>query len=140
MYFDTNGLILIVMLKRVFTTSIFIVYGLYSFSQSIAVGSIRLEEAMRDLQLLDRIPQEYSFTNRPYSLSKNFSIDSLYKWVDEKYYNSRSFNHKIIDKKAIKLTLLPAELTQQFNSKTPFGYNDGSFLKARGYQVNAMAG
>lgn len=140
MDYNTNGLILMVMLKKVFTTSIFIAYGLYSFSQSIAVGSIRLEEAMRDLQLLDRTPQEYSFANRPYSLSKNFSIDSLYKWIDENYYNSRSFNHKIIDKKAIKLTLLPAELTQQFNSKTPFGYNDGSFLKARGYQVNAMAG
>ena len=128
------------MLKRCFLIIAVVSVYANTYAQSISVGSIRLEDAMRDLQLLDKIPQQYSFANRPYSITKNFSLDTLYKWVDEKYYNTRAFHHNIINRKQLKLILLPAEIAQQFNSKTPYGYNDGSFLKARGYQVNAMAG
>ena len=128
------------MLKRCFLIIAVVSAYANTYAQSISVGSIRLEDAMRDLQLLDKIPQQFSFANRPYSTTKNFSLDTLYKWVDENYYNARTFHHNIINKKQLKFILLPAEITQQFNSKTPYGYNDGSFLKARGYQVNAMAG
>jgi len=128
------------MLKRIFLILGMSIYITGAYTQAISVGSVRLEEAMRDLQLLDKIPQQYSFANRPYSITKNFNLDSLYKWVDAEHYNKSTYHHNILNKKAFKFILLPAELTQQFNSTTPYGYNDGSFLKARGYQVNAMAG
>jgi hypothetical protein len=128
------------MIKQFLPVILSLLVGFKGSTQSIAVGSIRLEDAMRDLQLLDKIPQEYSFSNRPYSVSRNFSIDSLYKWVDEKHYRSTTFHHQITRSKFFKLTLLPAEITQQLNTQTPFGYNDGSFLKARGYQINTMIG
>ncbi|MEY2595759.1 MAG: hypothetical protein RI965_1031 [Bacteroidota bacterium] len=109
-------------------------------AQFVSVGSVIMEDRLRDLQLLDKIPQEYSFANRPYSLTKNFSLDSLYKSIDQYFYNNSIFHHNILNKKHFKFVLLPAELTQQLNTRTPYGYNDGSFLKARGYQVSAMAG
>lgn len=109
-------------------------------AQTIAVGSIRLEEAMRDLQLLNKIPQNYSFSNRGYNTHKKMTLDSLLRWMDEEHFNNNKFNHHLINKKWSSLTLLPLELKQQFNSKTPFGYNDGSFIKAKGYQSDLSVG
>jgi hypothetical protein len=135
-----KGLILRLMFLRNIFLATLLILSLQSSAQFVAVGSVRMEEAIRDLQLLDKIPQDYSFANRPYSLSRNFSLDSLYKWIDTDYYQKTSFHHSILNKKSFKFILLPAELSQQLNTKTPFGYNDGSFLKARGYQMNAMGG
>jgi len=53
------------MLKRIFLVLGMSIFVTGTYAQAISVGSVRLEEAMRDLQLLDKIPQQYSFARYP---------------------------------------------------------------------------
>ena len=109
-------------------------------AQIIPLGSIRTEEATRDLQLLGKIPSNYSFNNRPFVSSNTIKQDSIYRWIDSGYFDNSIHIDKILNKRWFKVTLLPLETMLQYNSVTPYGYNNGAFIKAIGLQQLTRAG
>ena len=126
--------------KLLLSILIVFTYSIGAFAQSVALGSIRLEESTRDFQLLGKIPADYSFNNRPFHASKSIPIDSIYRWMDSSFFDQQKLHHHIVKKKWASLQILPIDLLQQYNSNTPYGYNNGSLPKASGYQQLARAG
>lgn len=48
--------------------------------------------------------------------------------------------HYQVSKKKFGIKLLPFNLLQQYNSRNPYGWNDGSIQQSKGYQTLARAG
>lgn len=93
-------------------------------AQNITVGSIdRIEDRLRNEQLLGRTDSLVSFTLRPLSQS---------------LINGNQFNSEMPKKWQIKA--LPLRLTQQYNTLAPMGWNDGAMIPAKGYQLLLSAG
>lgn len=108
-----------------------------SFAQTISVGTFILEETLRRRQIKDEINDNSSFLIRPINLqNSNYSDSSL----------SDSLRNVLIARKyALKrnkgcFLLLPITLKQQYNTHHPFGWNDGSMIKAKGYQSQLSMG
>lgn len=127
-------------LKKCALYALLVVASVKGRAQIIPLGSIRTEEATRDLQLLGKIPSNYSFNNRPFVSSNKIEQDSIYKWIDPEYFAASKHFDKILHKRWFKITLLPFETTVQYNSNTPYGYNNGAFIKAKGLQQLTRAG
>ena len=128
------------LLKKSVLCTLFLVCAFGANAQIIPLGSIRTGEATRDLQLLGKIHSNYSFNNRPFVSSNNIKQDSIYRWIDSGYFDNSRHIDKILNKRWFKITLLPFETILQYNSKTPYGYNNGAFLKAKGVQQLTRAG
>ncbi len=102
----------------------------------VPVGNTDIDEQINDLQLLEKIPNYYSLTNRPFITDTKFTYDSILKLID----TSIHYKGKIIDKKFIKIRLLPFNFYQKYNSAYPYGGNDGSLSLSKGYQYSATTG
>ena len=102
----------------------------------IAVGYTDFDDAIRDLQLLGKIPGESSLTIRPYILPKSISYDSLLQAMDPDLINE---GH-IVRKKHFDVQLLPFNYLQKYNSHHPYGWNDGPLSFSNGYQYLASGG
>lgn len=91
-------------------------------AQSIPVSPVDFEtERYRNAQLLGEVDSTISFTLRP------FNVPSI---ADTAYKKSKIFQIKA----------LPLNLTKQFNTQAPYGWNDGSMIPARGYQTFLSGG
>jgi hypothetical protein len=113
-------------MKLKFWITFFIVTSTTIKAQNIPVGSIdKIEERLRNEQLLGRIDSLVSFALRPLSQSL------IYK--DQVNLESKLPNKFLI-------TSLPIKLTQQFNTLAPMGWNDGAMIPAKGYQMLLSAG
>lgn len=88
-------------------------------------------EVARDLQRNSKIDSNLSFCVRPIYGINFFSADST------KDLRERKLSSPQIIK---KICLLPIELTQQFNTHHPYGWNDGSMIPAKGYQTQLSFG
>jgi hypothetical protein len=86
-------------------------------AQSFTLDNIN-QNKFRNLQLFDKLDSNTSF------VVQHNSIIHTSKTSWEK----------------TTLTILPFVLTQQFNSSTPFGWNDGPMMQAKGYQILARPG
>jgi len=128
------------LLKKSVLYTLLLIWGFGASAQIIPLGGIRTEEATRDLQLLGNIPSNYSFNNRPFVCSNSIQQDSLYRWIDPDFFDKVGNKDKIINKRWIKVTLLPIETILQYNSVSPYGYNNGAFIKAKGFQQLTRAG
>ena len=102
----------------------------------IAVGYTDFDDAIRDLQLLGKIPGETSLTIRPYILPKSISYDSLLQAMDPDLINEGHLVHK----KHFDVQLLPFNYLQKYNSHHPYGWNDGPLSFSKGYQYLASGG
>jgi hypothetical protein len=102
----------------------------------IAVGYTDFDENIRDLQLLGKLPTDYSLTIRPYILPKSVTYDSLLKAIDPSIVN----NGHLVHKKHFDLQLLPINFLQKYNSHHPYGWNDGPLSFSKGYQYLVSAG
>lgn len=102
----------------------------------IVVGYTDFDDAIRDLQLLGKIPGESSLTIRPYILPKSISYDSLLQAMDPDLINE---GH-IVRKKHFDVQLLPFNYLQKYNSDRPYGWNDGPLSFSKGYQYLASGG
>ena len=102
----------------------------------IAVGYTDFDDAIRDLQLLGKIPGESSLTIRPYILPRSISYDSLLQAIDPDIINE---GH-IVRKKHFDVQLLPFNYLQKYNSDHPYGWNDGPLSFSKGYQYLASGG
>lgn len=108
----------------------FVVFTQAAYSQNVAVGTPQ-DQLLRDMQLLGKV-QSTSFSIRPIVVSDSLRGDS----------NFSSFYKPIIKSKNGKseLSILPLVWMNQFNSKHPYGWNDGAMIPARGYQILVSGG
>ena len=95
-------------------------------AQSLPVGMQYLEDAIRVQQINQGILPEYSFTIRPLN-HIHFRQDSSYK--KDHYRQSKPV-----------FIALPFSQLHQYNSKLPFGWNDGPMIPAKGYQLLLSGG
>lgn len=108
-------------------------------AQSLPTGMHVLEDVYRREQLLGNVDSTVSFTVRPLftGLDKGYrglAADTpdrrgFTKWASALAPTDRSY-----------LQLLPATLLQQYNSRIPYGWNDGSMIPAAGYQTQLSLG
>lgn len=124
---------------KIFFTILFVVSGFSSsFAQTLPVGTPVLEETWRRKQIAGERDINTSFTIRPVYAGTQADYDSIY-------------NHQRLpaEKKSISLNyakgkgiarLLPISLKQQYNTHHPYGWNDGSMIKAKGYQAQLSFG
>jgi hypothetical protein len=96
----------------------------------IGVGNLDLDETIRDMQLLEKLNVDYSLMIRPLYTNKNETFDSLINFIDP----AISYNSLLLKHKSLQINLLPLNFKQKFNSKRPFGWNDGAFQNSSGYQ------
>jgi len=102
----------------------------------IAVGYTDFDDAIRDLQLLGKLPSESSLTIRPYILPKSVSYDSLLQAMDPELLNEGHLFHN----KHFDVQLLPFNYLQKYNSNRPYGWNDGPLSFSNGYQYLVSGG
>lgn len=93
------------------------------------------EVIIRDLQLLGEISEKYSFTVRPVIRLSQDSLEKKLNWfLQEPNYKTISKN------RFFSLKLLPLATAMQWNSRSPYGRNNSSFLRSKGYQMIFNAG
>ncbi|HXH99826.1 MAG TPA: capsule assembly Wzi family protein [Sphingobacteriaceae bacterium] len=109
-------------------------------SQTLPVGTPVLEEYYRRMQLLGKLDSSISFTVRPLS-SEALQEEDIFNPVDSA--GDRASGHSGIRTFANgkgKFQVLPITLQTQYNSKRPYGWNDGPMIPARGFQTVLSAG
>lgn len=111
----------------------------YAQSQTLPVGTPVLEEALRRLQVTDELPRDLSFSIRPVSAYSDGDLDSVYNLTNWVGKTGRPSSILYANGKG-KLIFLPATFRQQYNSHHPYGWNDGSMIQAKGYQLQVSAG
>ena len=100
-----------------FLTSAF----LYGAAQTIPISSVRIEEATRDLQLLEKIPSNYSFNNRPFVCSKAIPLDSIYRWIDSAYFDKTQLNGHLHDEQIFFCSEQTRNILQKCPSQLSMG-------------------
>lgn len=126
---------------KFFTVLFFIVCFLgtsnYAFSQSAIIAGSSDESTLRDLQLLGKFNNKYSFNVRPIFLNM-FNLDELDSI--KPYLAQLGIYNTKIEKNKWRLITYPFEFQQQFNTHSSWGRNNGAFLSVKGYQQLARAG
>lgn len=105
------------MKKKIFITLWLFLIGFGINAQSFSLESLD-QNKIRNEQLLGEYDSSVSFTVQTNSIIAS----SKPNW------------------KTPSVKLLPLILSQQFNSRHPFGWNDGAMIQAKGYQVLARPG
>lgn len=117
--------------------SVIVVYS--SSAQTLPIGTPLLEETWRRMQIAGQRNINTSFTIRPVYAGTQMDYDSIYhpQYLPAQKKNTGSLNYA--KGKGIA-RLLPINLKQQYNTHHPYGWNDGSMIQARGYQVQFSEG
>lgn len=105
-----------------------------SFTQSIPLSLNSFENDLRVLALQGRYNDSYSFTQRPYSFSKKFSLDTLYKAIQGNESSRLKETKVTIGKNFARLSLLPISATLKFTSGQPYGWSDAALMPINGLQ------
>ncbi len=105
-----------------------------SYSQSLPVGAIGLEDYFRSQQLLGKADSSISFLIRPISLR------SLNVPVNDTTLRRGEGGVLMDGLKGVLIKALPLVLKQQYNSAQPYGWNDGPMVPAKGYESMISAG
>lgn len=121
-----------------FVLCLLVLAPLNSFSQTLPVGTPAFEDALRRQQVYGIRNSDVSFSIRPLSAYGENNIDSLYNAGSQ---GGDIKLHRISYAKGKgTLYFLPATINQQYNSHHPYGWNDGSMIQAKGYQVQTSVG
>lgn len=111
-------------MKLYFKFLLFILTGFTLNAQNISVGSIdMLEQRSRNEQLIGNGNPLISYTLRPLAIEL---VDST--------QTSQIGSKKLITK------TLPITLIQQYNTFSPYSWNDGTMIPSKGYQTFISAG
>ncbi|SKB93199.1 capsule assembly Wzi family protein [Daejeonella lutea] len=110
------------------------------FSQSLPVGMHILEDVYRREQLIGRVDSTISFTVRPLFTGleqgqRGLALDT----IDERGFTKLASTVSLGSRNGY-LQLMPVSWLQQYNSKVPYGWNDGSMIPAAGYQNQLSLG
>lgn len=103
-------------------------------SQSIPISEVLLNDYLRREQLTNSLNNTSSFCLQPLHY-QDLEVDTTL----EKWRNNQLFQHPL-HLLGEGIEWLPISFTQQYNSHHPYGWNDGSMIPARGYQVLLSAG
>ena len=105
-------------------------------SVSVPVGFMDIDEQVRNLQLLEKIPSNHSLTIRPFNSNASLSYTKLLNLID----TNIKYNGVLYQDKHSFIGLLPINLLQKFNSDHPYGWNDGAMSYSKGYQFQVSGG
>lgn len=105
-------------------------------SLAIPVGFTDIDEQIRNLQLLNKIPSDQSLTIRPYHTDTKFNYAKILSLID----SNIKYNGLLYQSRGNSITLLPINLSQKLNTDHPYGWNDGAMSYSKGYQMQVSAG
>lgn len=105
-------------------------------SVAIPVGFTDIDEQIRNLQLLNKIPSEQSLTIRPYQTDTKFNYAKILSLID----SNIKYDGVVYQSRGNSITLLPINLSQKLNTDHPYGWNDGAMSYSKGYQMQVAAG
>jgi hypothetical protein len=102
----------------------------------IPVGNTDIDELVRNLVLLDKIPSNTNLTIRPYYTETKLNYQSLLQAID----SSIEYDPLLFNKKYFTLKKLPLQFGQKLNTNQPYGGNDGAMSYSKGYQFQISGG
>jgi hypothetical protein len=102
----------------------------------IPVGNSDIDELIRNLVLLDKIPSTTNFTIRPYYTETKLNYQSLLQTID----SSIVYDPLLFKNKYFTLKKLPLQFGQKLNTNQPYGGNDGAMSYSKGYQFQISGG
>jgi hypothetical protein len=105
-------------------------------SLAIPVGFTDIDEQIRNLQLLNKIPSDQSLTIRPYYTDTKFNYAKILSLID----SNIQYNGILYQSRGNSITLLPINFSQKLNTDHPYGWNDGAMSYSKGYQMQVGAG
>jgi hypothetical protein len=112
---------------RVLFSCLFVLFLQFFYSsiqaQTIPTGNTMMEEYIRREQLQGRFNDGHTLSARPVIPYKSDSTELIDPYVSQ------------ISSKKINLELFPIEWRNQYNTNSPYGWNDGPMIPNRGYQT-----
>jgi hypothetical protein len=105
-------------------------------SLAIPVGFTDIDEQIRNLQLLNKIPSDQSLTIRPYHTDTKFNYAKILSLID----SNIQYNGLLYQSRGNSISLLPINLSQKLNTDHPYGWNDGAMSYSKGYQMQVAGG
>ena len=102
----------------------------------IPVGNSDIDELVRNLVLLDKIPSTTNLTIRPYYTETKLNYQSLLQTID----SSIEYDPLLFKNKFFTLKKLPLQIGQKLNTNQPYGGNDGAMSYSKGYQFQISGG
>jgi hypothetical protein len=105
-------------------------------SIAIPVGFTDIDEQIRNLQLLNKIPSDQSLTIRPYYTDTKFNYAKILSLID----SNIQYNGILYQSRGNSISLLPINFSQKLNTDHPYGWNDGAMSYSKGYQMQVGAG
>ena len=102
----------------------------------IPVGNTDIDELVRNLVLLDKIPSNTNLTIRPYYTETKLNYQSLLQTID----SSIEYDPLLFKNKFFTLKKLPLQFGQKLNTNHPYGGNDGAMSYSKGYQFQISGG
>ena len=102
----------------------------------IPVGMTDIDELVRNLVLLDKIPSNTNLTVRPYYTETKLNYPSLLKIID----SSIDYDPMLFKTGSLIIKKLPIQLGQKLNTHHPYGGNDGALSYSKGYQFQVSGG
>jgi len=103
---------------------------------TIPVGFTDMDEQIRNLVLLGKLPTDNTLTMRPYFTTNKQSLNKIVSLID----SNLNYEGELYSKHKINVSLLPLSFTQKVNTDHPYGGNDGSMTMSKGYQFQVSAG
>ena len=105
-------------------------------SLAIPVGFTDIDEQIRNLQLLNKIPSDQSLTIRPYYTDTKFNYAKILSLID----SNIQYNGILYQSRGNSISLLPINFSQKLNTDHPYGWNDGAMSYSKGYQMQVAGG
>jgi hypothetical protein len=105
-------------------------------SLAIPVGFTDIDEQIRNLQLLNKIPSDQSLTIRPFYTDTKFNYAKILSLID----SNIQYNGILYQSRGNSISLLPINFSQKLNTDHPYGWNDGAMSYSKGYQMQVGAG
>lgn len=102
----------------------------------IPVGSSDIDELIRNLVLLDKIPSNNNLTVRPYYTDSKLTYLQLLQLID----TNIEYNPVLAKGYSFNIQKLPLTIGQKLNTNRPYGWNDGALSYSKGYQFQISTG
>ncbi len=103
---------------------------------AIPVGSSDIDELIRNLVLLDKIPSNNNLTVRPYYTDSKLTYLQLLQLID----TNIEYNPVLAKGYSFNIQKLPLTIGQKLNTNRPYGWNDGALSYSKGYQFQISTG
>lgn len=122
------------LIRSFHTGFLMIILRSFALAQSIPVGMPVLEDYYRRAQLSGDLDSSVSFTIRPLNAESLIRGRDLFRLDSSTFFDIKSSFPLPSKSGGGFIKLLPVTFQQQYNSRQPYGWNDGAMIPARGYQ------